>query len=71
MAETPELMRAPRRPRLISRHADAWYYIDFPGIDVYVQIGIGRLARLRITRKQMERALEIIAQAEEDADGIV
>ena len=42
----------------------AWYYIEPSGLDVYVSTKKGEASTLsfRITRQQIERALEIIKQ---------
>ena len=53
----PESMRKPHNIRRISGVGEAWYYIEPTGLKIF-----GTGSQFHITRKQLERALEIIKQ---------
>ena len=65
--DVPAAMRYPRKPRNMQSFDSqdtAWYYIEPSGLDVYVSTKKGEASTIsfRITRQQIERALEIIKQ---------
>ena len=57
--DIPASMRSPHNIRRIKGDGEAWYYIEPTGLKIYE---IGTENQFLITRKQIERALEIIKQ---------
>ena len=56
-------MREPRRARVIYKHSgECWYYIQPRSIELFVSLEKGKAASssIRLTRKQLEKALEIM-----------
>jgi len=64
--DIPKSMLKSRRARLVHGSGECWYYINPGGLEVLVtsQKDLAASQTFRITRKQMERALEIIKAAE-------
>ena len=59
--DVPKNMRAPHDLSSRTPGTAAWYYIEPVGLRIYAS-GMDAIYRGLITRKQLERALEIIKQ---------
>jgi len=64
MSDIPKEMLKPRKPRHVSGHGEAWYYVTTSGIEMFIAAEKGRESSnsFRLTTRQLERALEIIKE---------
>ena len=62
MKELPFSMRKPRKATPLGRSEDAWYYVGPSSVDIYCQEKGVNVQQCRLTRRQLERALEIMAK---------
>ena len=54
-------MRGPRKAKVISGGDEAWWYIEPNGITVVSSVAKGlNPIQVRLTRRQLERALEVM-----------
>ena len=57
-------MLAPRRARPLAGTEDAWFYVEPKGVSVFASKEGGGTTACKLTRRQLERALEILRAAD-------
>jgi len=60
----PLPMRIARRAKVHKPDRKAWWYISPDNIGVYIENGDGKVSSCELSRKQLERALEVMKSCE-------